>query len=82
MSSFAEGSQFGTIVLPRDNRILAVVPHPRGTRAAPARRVSRRNPLGASALRLAGRLGDESTRDTAAGWPDLINRSHALPADK
>lgn len=40
------------------------------------------NPLGASALRLASRLGDESTRDTAAGWPDLINRSYALPADK
>lgn len=42
----------------------------------------RRNHPGASSLRLASRLGDESTRDTAAGWPDLINRSHALPADK
>lgn len=40
------------------------------------------NHPGASSLRLATRLGDESTRDTAAGWPDLINRSHALPADK
>jgi len=44
--------------------------------------VKGRNNPGASSLRLASRLGDESTRDAAAGWPDLINRSHALPADK
>lgn len=33
---------------------------------------------GEPSLWLARRLGDDSRRDTVAGWPDLINRSHAL----
>lgn len=77
---FPEGFQFAVIASPRDP-ITVISPPPRDPFPIPSRGRCNHSGL-ASSLRLVGRLGDESTRNTAAGWPDLINRSHALPADK